>query len=42
MKSVLAGVYRILGVDPNQSIVDHNGRPQMILDEPEPLAGLLA
>jgi hypothetical protein len=42
MKSVLAGVYRILGVDPTQTIVDHNGRPQMILDEPEPLAGLLA
>lgn len=41
MKSVLAAVYKILGVDPSQTIIDHNGRPQMILDEPEPLAGLL-
>lgn len=41
MKSVLAAVYKILGVDPSQTILDHNGRPQMILDEPEPLAGLL-
>jgi hypothetical protein len=41
MKSVLAAVYRILGVDPSQTIIDHNGRPQMILDEPEPLPGLL-
>lgn len=41
MKSVLAAVYRQLGVDPAQAIIDHNGRPQMILDEPEPLPGLL-
>jgi uncharacterized protein (DUF1501 family) len=41
MKSVLAAVYHQLGIDPSQTIIDHNGRPQMILDEPEPLAGLL-
>jgi hypothetical protein len=41
MKSVLATVYKLLGVDPSLTIIDHNGRPQMILDEPEPLAGLL-
>ena len=41
MKSVLAAVYRQLGIDPSLTIPDHNGRPQMILDEPDPLAGLL-
>lgn len=41
MKSVLAAVYKILGVDASQTMLDHNGRPQMILDEPEPLQGLL-
>lgn len=41
MKSVLATVYRALGIDPSLTIPDHNGRPQAILDEPEPLAGLL-
>jgi hypothetical protein len=41
MKSVLATVYRTLGIDPAETIVDHNGRPQVILDESEPLSALL-
>jgi hypothetical protein len=41
MKSVLATVYRQLGIDPSLTISDYNGRPQMILDEPEPIAELL-
>jgi Protein of unknown function (DUF1501) len=41
IKSVLAVVYRVLGIDPSLTIPDHNGRPQSILDEREPVAGLL-
>ncbi|HLJ12181.1 MAG TPA: DUF1501 domain-containing protein [Planctomycetaceae bacterium] len=41
MKSVLATVYRLLGIDPAITIPDYNGRPQMILDEHAPLRGLL-
>lgn len=41
MKSVLAAVYKLLGIDSALTIPDHNGRPQMILDETEPLPGLL-
>jgi hypothetical protein len=41
MKSVLATVYRLLGVDPATTFADHNGRPQFVLDEREPLAALL-
>ena len=41
MKSVLATVYRVLGVDSSAYIVDHNGRPQHVLDERDPVPGLL-
>jgi hypothetical protein len=41
MKNVLATVYRVLGIDPALTIPDHNGRPQVILDDRAPLAGLL-
>jgi hypothetical protein len=41
MKSVLATVYRVLGIDSSVTIPDHNGRPQVILDEREPLSALL-
>jgi hypothetical protein len=41
MKNVLATVYRVLGIDPATTIADHNGRPQVILDEREPLSALL-
>lgn len=41
MKSVLATVYRALGIDPAITLADHNGRPQMVLDEHEPLNALL-
>ncbi|HEV3342204.1 MAG TPA: DUF1501 domain-containing protein [Pirellulales bacterium] len=41
MKSVLATVYRVLGIDPATTVVDYNGRPQVILDEGEPLSALL-
>jgi uncharacterized protein (DUF1501 family) len=41
MKSVLATVYRVLGVDPAITILDHNGRPQYVLDERTPVLALL-
>jgi hypothetical protein len=41
MKSVLATVYRQLGIDPATTILDYNGRPQVVLDEWEPVPGLL-
>jgi hypothetical protein len=41
MKNVLATVYRVLGIDPALTIPDHNGRPQVILDERAPLGALL-
>jgi Protein of unknown function (DUF1501) len=41
MKSVLATVYRILGVDPTTTFLDHNGRPQYVLDERDPISELL-
>lgn len=41
MQSVLATVYRILGIDPGVTIPDHNGRPQVLLDDRTPLSALL-
>jgi len=41
MQSVLATMYRVLGIDPSITIPDHNGRPQVILDNRTPLAALL-
>ena len=41
MKAVIETVYRVLGIDSEQTILDHNGRPQYILDEREPLEALL-
>lgn len=41
MQSVLAGVYRHMGIDLATTIIDHNGRPQNILDQREVLPGLI-
>ena len=41
MKSVLATVCRVLGIDPATTLPDHNGRPQVVLDDREPLSALL-
>jgi uncharacterized protein (DUF1501 family) len=40
-QSVLAMVYRHLGIDPAATFVDHTGRPRYILEEREPIAELL-
>jgi hypothetical protein len=41
MQSVLATLYRLLGVDSSVALPDHNGRPQYVLEHREPVAGLL-
>lgn len=41
MKQVLATVYKLLGINPAMTFLDHRGRPQVILDEQDTIAGLL-
>jgi hypothetical protein len=41
MKNVLATVYHLLEIDAGITFPDHNGRPQFILDQREPLTALL-
>lgn len=41
MKSVIATLYKVLGIDTAQTILDYNGRPQFIFDEQTPLGALL-
>jgi hypothetical protein len=41
-QNVLATFYHLLGIDPaTTTLPDHQGRPQYLLDEPEPIAGLV-
>jgi hypothetical protein len=40
-QSVLAMVYRHLGIDPSTTFLDFNGRPRYILEERQPIAELL-
>lgn len=39
--NVLATLYTVLGIDMSQTFPDHSGRPQFVLDDREPIAGLL-
>jgi hypothetical protein len=39
--NVLACLYRHLGIDPNTTIPDREGRPMRVLDDPEPVRELL-
>ncbi len=39
--NILATLYRVLGIDLNQTVPDHAGRPQFLLDNREPLQQLL-
>jgi hypothetical protein len=41
MQNVLATVYHVLGIDPSQTFLDYNGRPQYVLEDREPVAGLV-
>jgi hypothetical protein len=38
---VLATLYHVLGIDPALTLSDHSGRPQPLLDRPEPIAALI-
>lgn len=40
-QDVLATLYRVLGIDLRETIVDHNGRPQYLVDKGVPIADLL-
>ncbi|MGD9856861.1 MAG: DUF1501 domain-containing protein [Planctomycetaceae bacterium] len=40
MQNVLATLYRVLGIDPVTTFPDHNGRPQYVLENRQPVAGL--
>jgi hypothetical protein len=42
VQNVLATMYHVLGIDPTTTFNDHNGRPQYLLDEVEPIKELLA
>jgi len=41
MERVLAMLYRALGIDPALTFRDYNGRPQFIVEDREPIEGLL-
>lgn len=40
-QNVLATLYHVLGIDPSATIPDHNGRPQYVLDDREPVKELI-
>jgi hypothetical protein len=40
-QNIVATVYHVLGLEPQQQLTDYNGRPQYLLDDPEPVAGLV-
>jgi hypothetical protein len=37
---VLATLYRVLGIDLETTLPDHNGRPRYLLDDRRPIAEL--
>jgi len=41
MQNVWASLYPLLGIDPEVTFRDHNGRPQYVLENREPVAGLV-
>jgi hypothetical protein len=40
-QNILATLYHVLGIDPSATIPDHNGRPQYLLDDREPVQELI-
>ncbi len=40
-QDVLATLYHVLGIDLSQTLTDHNGRPQYLLDRGQRIAGLV-
>jgi Protein of unknown function (DUF1501) len=41
LQNVLSTLYHVLGIDPALTLPDHNGRPQYLLENREPLSELL-
>jgi hypothetical protein len=41
MQNVLTTLYHVLGIDPATTFPDHDGRPLQVLDDREPVRGLL-
>jgi hypothetical protein len=40
-QNIMATLYGVLGVDPEQTIPDFSGRPTYLLDDPKPIKALL-
>ena len=40
-QNILATLFHVLGIDPSATIPDHNGRPQYLLDDREPVQELI-
>jgi len=40
-QNILATLYHVLGIDPSATILDHNGRPQFLLDDRDPVKDLI-
>ena len=40
-QNVMATIYHVLGVNPRTTLADYNGRPQYLLDDPQPIAELV-
>ena len=40
-QNILATLYHVLGIDPSATIPDHNGRPQYLLDDRDPVNELI-
>ncbi|MBL8825916.1 MAG: DUF1501 domain-containing protein [Planctomycetaceae bacterium] len=40
-QDILATVYHVLGIDPGRAFIDHNGRPQHLLDKGQRIAELV-
>lgn len=39
-QNVMATIYRVLGIDPGSTLPDFNGRPQLLLDDDQPIREL--
>ncbi|HZE98096.1 MAG TPA: DUF1501 domain-containing protein [Planctomycetota bacterium] len=40
-QNILSTLYHVLGIDPSATIPDHNGRPQYVLDDRDPVVELI-
>ncbi len=40
-QNLIATIYHVLGIDPAAQLTDFNGRPQFLLDDPEPIRDLV-